>query len=171
MESNTIRFIPHSQYIERANSFYEVYELIDVIVKEDPRYSKRNMKLPRKRTCRFCGKSYPETQFSNYSHLLPQFVGNRNLYSDFECDTCNELFSVVENDLAEFLGLSRSILGLAEEKKAARFTARTLFTKSRSFIGHNLLIIAPDDVEISDNRTTIRYIKNSFLPANVYKAL
>ncbi len=68
---------------------------------------------PRKeRVCRFCGKSSTETTFRRVAHLLPELIGNKHLRSDFECDTCNGFFNKHENDLANFLGISRSIGGI-----------------------------------------------------------
>jgi hypothetical protein len=171
MENDTISFIPHKEFIDRAESFYNAYELVQLIGNDDPKYSKRSLKPSRKRMCRFCKRAYPEVRFSNYSHLLPRLIGNSNLYSDFECDSCNEMFSKIENDLAEFLGVSRSFATFDNEKKTPGFRAKRLHTKSRSFVGNNILIIAPDDVEMVENRTTLRYFKNAFVPSNVYKAL
>jgi hypothetical protein len=171
MEDNTISFLPHPEFMDLAKSFLDAYELIQLIGNGDPKYSKRSLTPYRLRVCRFCKRTYPDVQFSNYSHLLPQLIGNSDLYSDFECDSCNEMFSRIENDLAEFLGVSRSFTGLAEEKKTRGFNAKRLHTKSRSYFGNNILIIAPDDVEIIENRTILRYFKNGYIPSNVYKAL
>jgi hypothetical protein len=114
---------------------------------------------------------HPATTFSNYSHLVPQLMGNKDLYSDFECDKCNEKFSLFENDLAEFLGVSRSVTGVFGSARTLGFKARKLRTKSRSFIGDNILIIAPEDLKREGEKTTISYTKNPYVPANVYKAL
>lgn len=43
--------------------------------------------------CRFCGKNSSETRFSNDSHAIPQFLGNRQLIILEECDECNKFFS------------------------------------------------------------------------------
>jgi hypothetical protein len=137
----------------------------------DRRYSKRNLKGYSIRTCRFCQRSYPEAAFLNYSHLLPQLIGNPNLYSDFECDDCNALFSSFENDLASYLGVARSIVGLQGQKRAPGFLARKMQVKSRSFIGDNILILSPEDVKIDGNTTSITYTKNPYIPSKVYKAL
>jgi len=161
----------HPSYQKNAELFYEKYELLDLIIVGDERYSKRNLKGYTSRTCRFCKRSYPDAKFSNYSHLLPQLIGNSNLYSDFECDDCNAHFSSYENDFAGYLGISRSIAGLHGEKRTPGFTARRMRAKSRSFIGNNILIISPEDIKVDGNTTTIAYTKNPYIPANVYKAL
>ena len=55
--------------------------------------------------CRFCGKSMPEVKFTSIEHMFSECLGNKTLTSKFnECDTCNNLFSKYENDLATLLG-------------------------------------------------------------------
>jgi hypothetical protein len=171
MEPLMLDIFPHPDFVDRAKLCYEKYDLLKAIGPSDPSYSKRNLKNYKERICRFCSRRYPQTTFSNYSHLLPQLIGNGNMYSDFECDECNLVFSSYESDLAEFLGISRSITGMKGEKKTKGFAARKLSAKSRSFIGNNILIIAPEDVKREGNKTTIKYTKNAFTPTNVYKAL
>lgn len=171
MEMQTLHIFSHPGFDTWAKQFYDKYNLVDIITVGDSRYSKRNLRGYSIRICRFCGLSYPDTKFSNLSHLLPQMIGNTNLYSDFECDKCNAKFSGFENDLAGFLGISRSITGLSDEKQAPGFAGRRIGAKSRSYIGSNILIIAPEDVKKEGDKTTISYIKNAFTPSNVYKAL
>jgi hypothetical protein len=171
MEQQILDIFAHPIFENRAKLFDERYDLIDIKGNDDPVYSKRNLKGFSCRTCRFCGRSYPDTTFSNYSHLQPKLIGNRNMYSDFECDRCNGYFSSLENDLAYYLGISRSITGLNGNKNVPGFSARRLHAKSRSFIGNNILIIAPEDYEREGNKITIRYVKNPYVPANVFKAL
>jgi len=171
MEQSSPQALAHSDFLENAIIFKEKYELANFILVGDERYSKRKLKGYSSRACRFCRRSYPDVPFSNYSHLLPQLIGNSNMYSDFECDECNAFFSGLENDLAAFLGISRSIVGLQEEKKAPSFVARGVRAKSRSFIGENILILAPEDIKSKGNTATISYTKNPYTPSNVYKAL
>ena len=61
------------------------------------------------RTCRFCGCSTPEVTFETLAHVLPDFMGNRNVASYFECDSCNNLFSRYESTFANYFGISRTI--------------------------------------------------------------
>ena len=158
MEKQILNILTHPAFEERSKLFYEKYNLKDILITGDSRYSKRSLKTSLKRTCIFCKRSNPETTFSNHSHLIPQLIGNPDLYSDFECDKCNAIFSTFENDLANFLGISRSISGLNGNK-------------SRSYIGNNILIIAPEDFERVGKTTNIKYIKNAFIPSHVYKSL
>src|SRR5688572_6618744 len=101
MEQESIEIFSHPDFADRAKLFYEKYDLLDMKRNGDTTYSKRNLMRHTSRACRFCGRGYPYILFSNYPHLLPQLIGNRDMYSDFECDDCNAFFSVFENDLAE----------------------------------------------------------------------
>lgn len=80
--------------------------------------------------CRFCGKDKSQTTFRNDTHLIPYLMGNSLLFSHFECDKCNSLFSKYENELGNFEGIRRTISqlsgrkGVPEYKDVAnRFTA------------------------------------------------
>jgi hypothetical protein len=171
MKEEALDIFYHPDFINRAKEFSENYDLIGIKMQGDVSSSKRSLRHSSTRICRFCSRAYPAVSFSNYSHLLPQLIGNKDLYSDFECDACNEKFSVYENDLAEFLGISRSITGMDGPSQALGFKAKKLSAKSRSFIGNNILIIAPEDLKTDGGKTIISYTKNPFVPANVYKAL
>lgn len=63
------------------------------------------------RACRFCGKAGRggAAQFVSKAHVIPQFMGNRNLLSYFECDACNDHFNKYETSFAHFIGASRTI--------------------------------------------------------------
>jgi hypothetical protein len=161
----------HPNFLNQGKSFCQRYDLVGITASGDTTYSKRSLKKHSERICRFCARRYPATSFSNYSHLLPQLMGNKDLYSNFECDECNDKFSIYENDLSEFLGISRSFTGFNGSGKGPSFVARKLRAKSRSFIGENILIVAPEDIKRRGDKTVISYTKNPFIPANVYKAL
>lgn len=44
------------------------------------------------RRCRFCGKSEKETLFDNSSHAISEMIGNKWLFSHYECRECNKAF-------------------------------------------------------------------------------
>ena len=50
------------------------------------------------RVCRFCGKSKPKVKFCKKAHALSESLGNKFIINNEECDTCNELFSSIEQD-------------------------------------------------------------------------
>jgi hypothetical protein len=52
-----------------------------------------------KRICRFCGKtSSSNITFKNKSHAISESLGNKLLFCNEECDSCNASFSSIEND-------------------------------------------------------------------------
>jgi len=168
-----IQLFAHPKFASQSIAFEQKYELIDIFFQGDGRFAKRTMKPFSERKCRFCNKCIPEMSFSDLAHLLPQLIGNTNLYSDYECNNCNKRFSKCEGDFANFLGISRSMTGLQGEKMTVGFVGKKLKAKSRSFVGDNILILAPEDF-LGDNTTgvgTIKYVKNNFVPSQVYKAL
>jgi hypothetical protein len=100
MEQNSFQVFTHPDFIKNAEIFNEKYEPANLVIVGDERYSKRSLKGYSSRTCRFCRRSYPEVPFSNYSHLLPQLIGNTNLYSDFECDECTKPSSKTDEKIS-----------------------------------------------------------------------
>ena len=56
-------------------------------------------------TCRFCGKKHPEVTFKMITHAIPEFIGNKTLISEYECDVCNSLFSQMETQMSNYMNL------------------------------------------------------------------
>ena len=53
--------------------------------------------------CRFCGREEPNVTFRNDAHAIPECLGNRTLFTRFECDDCNQLFGQgIENDFGNW---------------------------------------------------------------------
>ena len=55
--------------------------------------------------CRFCGKKHPEVKFKMITHAIPEFTGNKTLISEYECDTCNALFSQMETQMSNYMNI------------------------------------------------------------------
>ncbi len=75
--------------------------------------------------CRFCKKSREETTFTEKTHLLSKALGNYNYYSHDECDDCNKLFGIRENDLARYFGVSRTFDHIRTDRSAPKFESAT----------------------------------------------
>ena len=65
--------------------------------------------LLKPRVCRFCGKKEPDVSFKKVAHAIPQFTGNNRLFSLYECDNCNEMFSKYESQFAGMMTLAHSL--------------------------------------------------------------
>ena len=87
-------FSPLKGYEQICENFLGVYEPMDFIGPDDQRYNLKKLKPKRERTCRFCGKAFGQTRFRENAHLIPDSIGNKDLFSDFECDHCNRFFGL-----------------------------------------------------------------------------
>lgn len=57
-----------------------------------------------KRRCLFCGGTVPEVKFSKIAHAVSETIGNKSLFSHFECNQCNEAFGeFFEDSLGKYL--------------------------------------------------------------------
>lgn len=62
-------------------------------------------------SCRFCGKSEPEVTFGKVAHAIPESLGNKSIFSHYECDACNESFGGgIENDLGNWSKPMRTMM-------------------------------------------------------------
>lgn len=146
---------------------------------EPPEKARRNRISQKDRVCRFCGKNGSVVKFNTDPHIIPQLLGKNFGVSDYECDDCNAHFSTYETHLADFLGLLRTVLFVGGENNVPTFKSP----------GESLIARITDEIQgkkaitISDNKRTsffintatgenrITYIKNSYVPVNVFKAL
>lgn len=92
--------------LQAARLFFEQYDLQEAV---GPTPELSYLGDPDLHTCRYCGRCPPEVTFKTLAHLLPDFMGNRTLASYFECDNCNNLFSLYEGTFANYFGISRTI--------------------------------------------------------------
>ncbi|MFP5270992.1 HNH endonuclease [Coleofasciculus sp.] len=129
------------------------------------------------RKCRFCGKNSGDTTFNMLAHALPEFIGNKTLISNDECDICNERFSrTIEDHFAKSLGLPRTLNQIRGKKGVPSFKDKNLR------IDHKLsepnLILAPDQqddrivVLLEDTRQISLEAKSQpYVPIAIYKCL
>ena len=55
------------------------------------------------RVCRFCGRNDATASFKDRAHAIPESLGNKSLFTTYECDKCNHLFgTTIENDLGAY---------------------------------------------------------------------
>lgn len=68
--------------------------------------------------CRFCGRSFPETRFKKRNaHAIPEALGNRLVFCNDECQTCNSDLSPIDKELTEYLKFRRSENKIPNKKK------------------------------------------------------
>lgn len=155
--------------------FWEKYQLIS---------SSENFKdSPTKKSdcCRFCGRDRNEVTFIQDTHLIPELLGENGILTMDECDTCNNLFSDYESNLAIFIRPYITLLGIKGKKKIPIFQSRTKNRdeETRTIVKHTLEgnreihLKQLDDYNIDRENKTLDLVfrKPSFIPVKVYKAL
>lgn len=153
-------FSPLKGYEQICEDFLKVYEPVDFIGPNDERYNIKKLKPKRARVCRFCGKPSGQTQFREDAHLVPDSIGNKDLFSDFECDHCNRFFGLqFENELAPFLGISLTLTVAKTRNGIPTFKSPGHKVKARAAAiqGSDTIIISredPNDDSIVVNRLT-----------------
>lgn len=171
-----IKFFTFVSLRDYLFEFSESYNLENFLIPPDQTI--RNIKKRHLRVCRFCKKKMPETTFRKEAHVVPELLGNKYLICDFECDNCNKIFSTYENDLANWLGLSRTILGVKGKKSTPNFqSARNEITTDKIKLRDlNLIKVSKkeDKAIITDGstgKTTLKYTKQAYTPIRIYKSL
>lgn len=154
----TFQFEFGHEYNDQADAFFKIYKIEQMLLFHD---SKERVLKPKKdRVCRFCGKSFPDVTFKNKAHLIPQLLGNKKLLSDFECDICNKKFGCFENELANYIGITRTITGLTGKEGVPKFKSPD--TQFSTWLDENKHLtfsenIRGKNVSIDDENKTITF--------------
>jgi len=109
----------HADYRDQYDQLYRVYNL--AALRTTHYYHVTELKPENDRTCRFCKKKAGQVKFENAAHLIPELLGNKTLFSDFECDICNKRFGKYENHLANYLGVVRTMSGVKAKEGIPTF--------------------------------------------------
>lgn len=125
--------------------------------------------------CRFCLKTKHNATFSKDAHLVPAFIGNKTLFSRYECDECNERFSNFEDDLAKMTMGDRAI-GQVPKRKG--FTSLKPQGKKSSFAREATGVVIKQyadegifTVNRENSQVVITYDTQPYRPLGVYKSL
>lgn len=87
-----------------AEQYSEIlkYYTVDFFSGDESRWIGESEK--KRRICRFCGKSEPDTSFKMKAHALSEFLGNKQIILNEECDQCNTWFGKeLEPDFQEWI--------------------------------------------------------------------
>ncbi|OPB84419.1 HNH endonuclease [Elizabethkingia ursingii] len=157
-----------NKFQEEINTIIENYQLIGHM--DISKVLSKRKVLDKSGKCRFCGKDSSETTFKTESHILPQFIGNKFVVSNFECDQCNEKFSrILENDFANFMKLFHTINGIKGGKKIPTYKKNGIRISTSD--GNHFKIEGIDDTSINDKGIHFRSESDEFIPIAVYKML
>jgi hypothetical protein len=154
-------------------SFFDYYDLHSST--ED--ITERFVKDPVNKVCRFCRQAYPYVSFNTIPHIVPELFGRNNLTSNFECDSCNQLFQKFESDASTMIQHYLSLLNIKTKNGVPTFqsskspdqyptTLKSEGDRRQLFFGNNL-----DDFEFNDQEKTlsVKFRTRKLRPFSVYK--
>lgn len=165
--------IVEKRAMEFLKFYLENYETL-VFRDLDPQAKKETLgeKPP---VCRFCKRGKPQVKFSKDAHVIPAFVGNKMLFSRYECNECNERFSEFEDDFAKMTMGDRAVGQVPKRKGFASLKPQG--KKSTFERGLNGVIIkqyADEGIfklDSGNEHMVVTYDTQPFRPLGVYKAL
>ncbi len=125
--------------------------------------------------CRFCGLSSPGISFRKKAHAIPECLGNKSLFSSYECDACNEFFgNGIENDLGNWSKPMRLLGGVSgkngvptirEASGSLRFEGR--YNGLAVYHGRDDPRVSVDEI---NNEITFTFQRDPYTPTAVMKA-
>jgi hypothetical protein len=158
--------------------FHNMYEMESYLRKKDERKiylgDKDNMK------CRFCHKDNTQTQFKKTAHIIPEFMGNKNYFSYYECDSCNEHFSKYETALANYGGIMNTFSKIKGKKGFSKH--KGINEQTETLVENNKVLIRINEPSEDNEKKSVIYDKDqgtltfntnkySYVPIDAFKAL
>ncbi|SEB27550.1 HNH endonuclease [Paenibacillus sp. 276b] len=125
------------------------------------------------KVCRFCGLTYPEVKFKDKAHAVPELLGNKNLFSYYECSTCNkDIFAKLENELGNYNSAYRTLTYVKGKRGVPTYKDNKITIRAE---GQTLKIEADldsDQIVMNEEEKTLTVTvdRYSYLPIAVYKA-
>ena len=147
-----------------SNILAEIDTNIDKIIINDPI-----------KKCRFCDKTEPEISFKKQAHAIPELIGNKTIFSNNECDSCNSKFSyLLEDHLGKYLGLWRTMMQIKGKNGIVSYKAPDGISRiDMAKTGLELQSFEEDPIfECNDQERTfiIKGYRQPYVPIAVFKS-
>ncbi|MDH5786176.1 MAG: HNH endonuclease [Chromatiales bacterium] len=128
------------------------------------------------RKCRYCKQQRPDVSFKLKAHAVPEFIGNKSLIANDECDECNERFSrVVEDHFGKYLGALRTIAQIQGKKGVPTYKGRDGKSRvSMEETGLHMTGYEEDpiyELDLENKKITITAHRQPYSPMGVFKCL
>lgn len=124
-----------------------------------------------KRKCRFCGLNKANgVTFKNTSHTISEALGNKNIFTNDECDNCNELFNkTIEGDIITYLAFHRVLFNIKGKSGSVKLKGKN-FNLSND--GEVKITIKGEAKEDRKNDYSLQLETHSKITSqNIYKSL
>jgi hypothetical protein len=157
---------------KKEEEFFKNYELYNIFGSSD---KKIFIGKKQSRVCRFCKRGEDQADFSNNAHIIPEFMGNKKVFSYFECNNCNDKFSLYEDSFAKFLGAARTISFLPGKRSIPKYKNPKTGFEMRPQNGSIDIKVIGDSDEVSINedkkKLYLKTIKQPYIPIHIPKVL
>lgn len=157
--------------INKLNEIERNYDLI-CFKEVKPNTSKSYLGDKDHKVCRFCGRDSDNVSFKKKAHAIPELLGNKTLFSYYECDECNQKFSqTLENNLSAYLSYYRALVGISGKRGKIKFKQHdiNMHTQDNMFyiesIGENGKI----NIDENNHMLSIKINRDPYIPIAVYK--
>jgi len=162
--------------MQRRRYYEENYEIMQHLELEPGQ--KKYIGSRKNRICRYCSKGIPETSFRNVAHAFPEFISNRVLISNDECDNCNDKFSnSIEVHLARYLGIESTIAQIPGKRGVPKYSVPGKGPRVEYSTEENLLKAEANmadaflDIHGSEKRFVIHSYRQPYIKRSVYKCI
>lgn len=123
--------------------------------------------------CRFCKRDRPEVKFNKEAHALPDGLGNDRIFTEYECDDCNQKFgSTIENHFANFSNIERALFLVSGKNGIVKFKQKNRTGVAWDELSKRIELRPSHDGHLTFRRGHIEffYRRPSYIPVFVLKA-
>lgn len=155
---------------KRYEAFFSKYQLETRNATSD--FQSKYWLGEKKGICRFCNR---EVKIKGTAHVIPEFLGNKYLFSNFECQDCNQKFKLYEDSFANYLKAYRTIVQIKGKEGIPKYNKSNLVIRSEE--NGSIIFISPEVSNInSENIEKISKIdiittKEPYVPVYIFKIL
>lgn len=166
---------PYQQTMQEINNLFsdvtDKYEIHTFLGNTRKRFYGERDKA--KRVCRYCLRSEKKgAKFTQETHAISDALGNKVLYSNEECDDCNDyLGSHCEQDFGEFLRLQRCYFGVKSREGVPVVRGRNFEMSHPEGQPIKIDYRSTDDNVPDDLNSLVLQYEMEYNPQNLYRAL
>jgi HNH endonuclease len=164
------RVSSHQLEVLIAQVFYRDYEMLFThdFEQSDPIF----LKADPPGHCRFCTRSIPVVPFKKLAHAIPESVGNKNLFSRYECDECNLRFGTgIEDHFGRWSNVQRTLFKVDGKRSAPALMLKGGHVKAcDDFVEFKVPDNSMATFDEEESTAKWRLIRPSYVPIAVIKA-
>lgn len=161
--------------ISHTDDYSVVNDYVIYCFGDEKRYVGRKKK--EERICRFCGLSYPEVTFDKKAHAISESLGNKKIFCNDECDSCNKNFGKLEQQFYNSIAFLFSLYQRKGKEGLRNIKSKFLQIDNNSspqpkISFKNIRVDLPENIhDINGFHFEVETPEYKFIPQNIYKCL